>query len=213
VNPRRVRLLLIVGLAIGLLGVARRTDAVAAGHASSPAVAAILSAPEEAGGNEEKSETRELIFKTINFLILAGALAYLLRKPLGDFFGQRSAEIESGLEEGRKALAEAHARLSAVEEKLQRLDEEIAAFKATAQREMEAERQRMRETAEAEAQKLLESARARMETIARATKLDLKRFAAGEALKHAEAMIRGRLDDAAHRRLIDRFVAGLGVKN
>ena len=56
-----------------------------------------------------------------------GALAYILRKPLADFFAQRSASIRSGLEEGRKALEASQAQLKAVEEKLQHLEEEIAA--------------------------------------------------------------------------------------
>lgn len=211
VNLKGVWLLLIAILVLALTPVMGRTDA-GPRRQVSPA-AAILSAPPAAGGQGEQSETRELIFKTINFVILVGALAYLLRKPLSDFFTQRSAEIETGLAEGRKALAEAEARLSAVEEKLRRLGEEISEFKAAAEREMDAGRQRMREAAEAEAQKVLESARARMDTMARAAQLDLRRYVAGEALKQAEETIRGRLDDAGHRRLVSRFVDGLGARN
>lgn len=136
-----------------------------------------------------------------------------MRKPLADFFTQRSAEIGSALENGRKALAEAQARLSAVEEKLRRLDEEIAAFKAAAEREMDAERQRLREAAEAEAKKILDSARSRLETLTRAAKLDLKRYVAEEALTQAEQMIRARMDDATRRRLVEEFVAGLSSRN
>lgn len=166
----------------------------------------MLLAPPEEPAAEDKGETRELIFKTINFLILAGALAYLLRKPLADFFTQRSSEIQAGLEEGRKALAESQARLSAVEEKLRRLEEEIAAFKASAEREMDAERQRLRQAAESEAQKILESARARMETASRAAQLDLKRHIADQALMQAEQLIRDRMDDPTQRRLVRQFV-------
>ena len=169
----------------------------------------MLLAPPEAPAGEEKGETRELVFKTINFLILAGALAFLLRKPLAEYFTQRSSEIQAGLEEGRKALAESQARLSAVEEKLRRLEEEIAAFKATAEREMDAERQRLRQVAEAEAQKILESARARMETATRAAQLDLKRYIADQALTQAEQLIRARMDDPTRRRLVRQFVEKL----
>jgi len=172
-----------------------------------------LVAPAEASSQAENRETRELVFKTINFVILVGALAYLLRKPLSDFFAQRTAEIEAGLEEGRKALAEAESRLKAVEEKLRRLEQDIADFKSAAQREMEAERQRMRDAAEAEAKKIVESARTRMETITRAARLDLKHFAAAEALKQAEELIRARLDASTHSGLVNRFLEGLGGKN
>jgi len=170
---------------------------------------AMLVAPPEGAAEEEKGASRELIYKTINFLILAGALGYLLRKPLADFFSQRSAAIRAGLEEGRKALEASQARLSAVEEKLRRLEEEIASFKAAAAREMDAERQRLRQAAETEAQKILESARSRMDTMARAARLDLKHYAADEALKGAEQIIRARLDDAGRRRLVSQFVEKL----
>ena len=212
-NSKRCWLPTFLAITVALALMLSRAEAAQAPHFNGKSGPAMVVAPPEEGGEAENHATRELVFKTINFVILVGALVYLLRKPLSDFFAQRSAEIDKGLEEGRKALAEAEARLRAVEEKLRRLDEEIAAFKATAQREMEAERQRMRDAAEGEAQKILESARARMETITRAAKLDLKHFAADEALREAEEMIRARVDSTAQSRLVARFVYGLGTKN
>jgi F-type H+-transporting ATPase subunit b len=174
---------------------------------SSPGLAALLMAPPEEPADEGKAETKELIYKTINFLLLVGGLIYLLRKPMGAFFAARSAEIREGVEEGRKALAESGARMSAIEEKLRHLEEEIAAFKASATREMQAEHERMRLATVAETEKMLESARSRMDITTRATKLELRLFVANEALKQAEQMIRGRLDDATRSRLVQQFVA------
>jgi F0F1-type ATP synthase membrane subunit b/b' len=77
---------------------------------------------------------------------------------------------------------------------------------------MGAERQRVQQAAAAEAEKMLESARSRMETTTRAAKLELRFFIAGEAVKQAEQMIRGRLDDAMRSRLVNQFVAKLDVK-
>ena len=174
-----------------------------------PGLMAIFLAPPEGEAEESNAETKELIYKTINFLILVGGLAYLLRKPLADFFAQRTADIKGSLEEGRKALEASQARLTAIEEKLRHLEEEIAAFKISAAREMGAERLRMQQAAAAEAEKILESARSRMETTTRAAKLELRFFIAAEALKQAEQMIRGRLDDATRSRLVSQFVAKL----
>ncbi len=181
-------------------------------RASASMTPALLVAPPEGQEEESKSENRELIFKTINFIILAGGLGYLLRKPLSDFFKQRSGEIEKALEEGRAALAESQARLSAVEDKLKHLEEEIAAFKAAAAKEMEAETQRRRQAVAAEVEKMLETARARMDTTTRAAKLELRFFVAEEALNQAEQMISGRLDDATRRHLVNQFVAKLEAK-
>ncbi len=173
---------------------------------------AFLGPPPEGEAEESKGESRELIFKTINFIILAGGLGYLLRKPLSDFFSQRSSDIRKSLEEGRKALEESQARLSAVENKLKHLEEEIAAFKAMAAQDMGAERERRRQGVAVEVEKMLENARARMETSARAAKLDLTAFVAEEALRQAEDMIRGRLDEATRRQLVSQFVAKLEAK-
>jgi F-type H+-transporting ATPase subunit b len=180
---------------------------------SSKAVLAFWAVPPE-GESEEKesgSETSELIFKTINFIILIGGLGYLLRKPLAEFFVQRSGAIRAQLDEGRKALEASQARMTAIEEKLLHLEEEIAAFKASATRESEVERQNLRAAAAQEAEKILESARARMETSTRAAKLELRYFVAEEALKQAETLIQGRLDEATRNQLVSQFMARLDV--
>jgi F-type H+-transporting ATPase subunit b len=139
-----------------------------------------------------------------------GALAFVLRKPLADFFAQRSASIRKGLEEGRKALEASQAQLKTVEEKLLHLEEEIAAFKASAAREMEAERQRLKLAAAEEAEKILQSARAQTEAAVRAAKLELKSYAAAQAVELAEEIIRRRLDEAGRKKLVGDFLARVG---
>jgi F-type H+-transporting ATPase subunit b len=161
------------------------------------------------GEAEGKREGRELLYKFINFSLLVGALVYLLRKPLADFFAQRSASIRKGLEEGRKALEASQAQLKAVEEKLLHLEEEIAAFKASAAQEMEVERQRLKLAAGEEAEKILQAARAQTEAAVRAARLELKSYAAEQAVELAEAIIRRRLDEAGRKKLVSDFLAGV----
>jgi len=162
-------------------------------------------APE--GEEQGKKEGRELLYKFINLSLLVGALAYLLRKPVADFFAQRSASIRKGLEEGRKALEASQVQLKTVEEKLLHLEEEIAAFKASAGREMEAERQRLKLVEAEEAQKILQAARAQTEVAVRAAKLELKSYAAEQAVELSEEMIRRRLDEAGRKKLVEDFLA------
>ena len=172
---------------------------------------AAFSAPE--GGEEgEGHEGRELVYKVINFVILFGALFYLLRKPAAEFFAGRSASIQRSLEEGSKALEASQAQLHAVEEKLQRLEGEIEAFKGQAAREMELERARLRQAAAEEAEKILAAARSQIELAVRSAQLELKAFTAQQALALAEEMIRQRLDDAGRRRLVSQFVASLEAR-
>lgn len=212
--------ILLSTLALCLLGSAGRARASSpppqaerASTLSPQRALAFLAVPPE-GASEEKesgSETSELIFKTINFIILTGGLGYLLRKPLADFFVQRSGAIRAQLDEGRKALEASQERMSAIEGKLRHLEDEIASFKASALREAEVERQNLQAAAAREAEKILESARARMETSTRAAKLELRFFAAEEALKQAETLIQSRLDEATRTQLLSQFMARLDV--
>jgi F-type H+-transporting ATPase subunit b len=161
----------------------------------------------EPAAKEENSEApHELLFKVINFAILVGGLGYLLRKPLAEFFGSRSASIQKSLDDGRKALEASQAKIQVVEAKLKGLEAEIAAFRASALRDMEAERQRMQQAGAEEAARILESARAQTDTAVRGAKQELKNYATQKAITLAEELIRTRLDDSGRRRLVAQFV-------
>lgn len=198
-------------LALFLIGVLVNFGAVKA--ASAQITLAWGAAPEqEEQGKEAAEEKHELYFKIINFALLVVALGYVLRKPMAEFFAQRAAGIRKGLEEGRAALQESQAKFNAVEEKLRHLEEEIAAFKASAEQEMQAEHRRLREETAREAEKILKTARVRMDSATRAAKLELRVYTAQEALRLAEQMIRERLDDATRGRLVSQFIATLEAR-
>ena len=211
----------VLALCIGLLGLAdvAARSAEASGSPTSAQAAILagsvrglaattLSGP--ADGEGEAESNHETLFKIINFVILVGALGYVLRKPLAAFFAQRSDSIRKSLDEGRKALEASQAQLAVIEQKLGGLEEEIARFKADSAREMEAERERLRQTAAAEAERMLAFARAQIESAARAAQLELKAHAARQAVDLAEQTIRQRLDEAGRRQLVERFVRELG---
>ncbi|MFB3922054.1 MAG: hypothetical protein ACE145_10045 [Terriglobia bacterium] len=167
-------------------------------------------APEHQAAGEEPEH--ELLFKVINFIILAGGLSYVLRKPLADFFVQRSASIRKSLDEGRKALEASEAQLQAVEDKLTRFEEEMATFRAAALEEMKAEREHLRQTTAAEIEKMMASIRVQMEVAAKQARLELRLYGAQQAVEMARQMIAQRLDEAGQRRLVADFVARLEEK-
>jgi len=180
------------------------------GFAHPASARSLALAPAAEGKGQEPAH--ELLYKVINFALLAGGLGYLLRKPAADFFRSRSASIRKSLEEGRQALETSEARVRAVEEKLLHLEQEIAAFKASAEREMAAERRRLEQATTEEAARILEAAHAQLDTAVRGAKLELKNQAAQQAVTLAEGLIRERLDEPARRRLVNQFVATLEAK-
>lgn len=158
---------------------------------------------------EESGHSNELLYKVINFAILAGALTYLLRKPLSGFFAQRTAEIQASLEKGRKALEESGARLKQVEEKMNGLEAAIAALRAEAEQEEEAELNRLREAARAEAERIVANAQDEIEGAGRVARLELKRYAAEQAIRLAEEHLRQHLDKKQRTSLANRFLTKL----
>jgi F-type H+-transporting ATPase subunit b len=168
-----------------------------------PLAAALLQA------DQSGAESREKIYNIVNFLIVVIALVYFLRRPLSDYFSDRSDAIRQGLEEGRKALAAADARMAEVENKLKNLEKDVAAFKAESETAMVDERERLKQAAEAEGQRLMDFAQAQIESATRAAKGELKRYAAGQAVEMAEAMIRQRLDEPERRSLVAHFIRDL----
>jgi F-type H+-transporting ATPase subunit b len=181
--------------------------------AAPPHALAWAAAPEQQETeNEAAQENHELIYKIINFTLLVVGLGFVLRKPMAEFFAGRSESIRKALDEGRAALKESQARLDAVEEKLNHLAEEIVAFRASAEKEMQAERQRLTEETAREAEKILETARVRIDTATRGAKLQLQAFTAQRALELAEQMIRERLDEPSRQRLVSQFIETLGSR-
>ena len=150
------------------------------------------------------------VYRWINFAILVAGLAYVLRKPLGLFFSERNASIHKGLEEGRKALAAAEEKLHAVEARLQHFEDEMAAFRAAALKEMEEEHARMRQATALEAERMMDSVRVQMDVASKQARLELRLYAAEQAVEMAAGVIAARVDDARQQRLVRQFVDRLG---
>lgn len=159
---------------------------------------------------ESSGSSHDEFFKWLNFLIMIGALAYFLRRPLSDFFADRLDAIHQALSQGRRAVEVSEAKLGEIEGKLSNVQQEIAAFRADSEREMQAERERLKQSAQLEAQRILDFAQVQIEAATRLAKAELKKYAARQALELAEVLVRQRLDDPARQRLVGNFVAGLG---
>jgi F-type H+-transporting ATPase subunit b len=164
---------------------------------------------EESGGNSHEPSP---IYRWINFAILVAGLTYILRKPLAQFFSERTDAIRKSLDDGRSALAAAEEKLRAVEQKLQGFEQEMTAFRAAALKEMEDEHARMHRATEQEAERMMESVRVQMDVAGRQARLELRRFAAEQAVTVAEKVVAGRMDDARQTRLVSQFVDKLGAQ-
>ena len=119
------------------------------------------------GMNAEQSATA---FEVLNFVVLAVLVGWFLVKTLPKAFRDRSSPIQKHLVDARTATEEATARLSSVEERLCKLDEQIAAMQAQAEKDSARDEQRIKASVEEEKNKILAAAEQEIAaaTIARA---------------------------------------------
>lgn len=160
-------------------------------------------------GDEAAKETTRLIWESANFVILAGALGWLIVKKGGPALAARTQQIQESLAAGERAKKEADARAAEVSRKLANLETEIGALRADANQEREREADRIRRDAAAEIERMTRHADMELESAGKAARLELQRYAAKLALELAEKKIRERMTPEIQAELIGGFIHGL----
>ena len=143
----------------------------------------------------------------IDFAIIAGLIVWFSKSKLPAAFRGRTQSIQKSMQEAQKASAEANARLSAIEDRLERLDAEIAHMRAAADRDATAEDERIRAAAEEEKRKIIATAEQEITAAANLARRELKAYTADLAVNIAARNIR--LDPAEDKALVRDFAAQL----
>jgi F0F1-type ATP synthase membrane subunit b/b' len=143
----------------------------------------------------------------VNFGILAGFLVWATKKNLPGAFRSRTAAIQKALAEARSAGHDASQRLAEIEERLARLDQEIAEMAAAAEREAQQEELRIQAATEHDARRILESAEQEIAAVAKSARRDLAAYAADLAVALATKQIR--VDDSVDHALVEGFAKQL----
>src|SRR4051812_17081702 len=146
------------------------------------------------------------VWKWLNFLILFGGLGWYLRRPLREFLDSRARAIEEALANARQAKELASTKLSEIETRLARLDQEIIHLKEQALREAEDERTRILESAKLEAQKILNLARREIDGLQKSARLELKAHLASLAVKLAEERLQRSVGPEENKKIIQQFL-------
>ncbi len=134
------------------------------------------------GMNPEQAATA---FTVANFIVLAVLIGWFLLKTLPKTFRNRNTAIQKHLVDARSATEEASARLSGVEDRLGKLDSQIAAMRSQSEKDSALDEQRIKASVEEERHKILAAAE---QEIAAATTLahrQLQQYAAELAIEQA----------------------------
>jgi F-type H+-transporting ATPase subunit b len=143
----------------------------------------------------------------INFAIVVGVIAWLWNKNVPAAFRNRTALIQKSIEDARRASEDANRRLSEVEARLGRLDEEIRSMRALSEKEAAAEEERIKAAAAEDAHRIAESARQEIEAAVKSARRELTAYAADLAVSLATKQIR--VDVTADQALVRRFAQQL----
>lgn len=142
-----------------------------------------------------------------NFAVVAGGIAYLMKKYLPDAFRNRTLSIQRGMAEAQKTSEEAQRRLSDIETRLSRLDAEIASMREAAEREAASEEVKIRAAAEQDTRKIIESAEQEITAAANVARRELKAYAADIAVALAQQQLH--LDATTDQALVRTFASQL----
>ena len=134
------------------------------------------------GLNPEQAATA---FTVGNFLVLAVLVGWFLLKTLPKTFRNRTSSIQKDLVDARTATEEASARLSSVEDRLGKLDEQIAALRAQAEKDSTQDEQRIKASVEEDKQKILAAAEQEISAASALAQRQIRQYAAELAIDQA----------------------------
>jgi F-type H+-transporting ATPase subunit b len=164
----------------------------------------------ETGDANAANDHAKDIFQWINFAIVAGLLVWVFKSVTPKIFRQKANSISSAIKTATSAKEEAVRQLREAEAKLARLKEEVAELRAVAQRESQAEAERIRNLTMTDAEKVEAAAQAEIEAAERAARLELKAIAANLAVDGAESLLAKQLTPQTQESLVAAFVKSLG---
>ncbi|RMF97939.1 MAG: hypothetical protein D6734_01125 [Candidatus Schekmanbacteria bacterium] len=168
---------------------------------------------EEAGEAAHHVNVAKEIYKWINFLILAGALFFVLKKIVPEFFSARVENIKRTLEESRRAEKEANEKLKIAEEKIKSLNKEIEIIRANAKAAIEKEKKRILEEANEKIARIEEQNEQNIRQAIELSVKELKEEIIKQATVLAEDMIKGRITPEERKKLFNNYVKQLGEIN
>lgn len=151
------------------------------------------------GMNAEQAATA---FTVANFVVLALLVGWFLIKTLPKTFRNRSTFIQKNLVDARTATEEARARLSSVEDRLSKLDSQIAAMRSQAEKDSALDEQRIKAGVEEEKQKILTTAEQEIAAATALARRQIQQYAAELAI-----------DQAAHKLVVTAETDRLIVQN
>ncbi len=157
---------------------------------------------EHAGGGWVATDT----YRMLNFLVLAGFLYFVLRKPASQFLGDRIKGIQAQLKELELKKVEAEKRLAHYNDRLSTLSREAEKIVAQYRTQGEAARARIIAEAESAAAKLEDQARRNIEQEFKKARSLLEAEVLEKAIAKAQERLSKGITEADQDRLVEEYL-------
>jgi F-type H+-transporting ATPase subunit b len=150
-----------------------------------------------------------IVWKWVNFAILAAGLGYLIGKQAPAYFKGRTDEIQQALNEAKREIKDAETRAASIEARLAGVQSEVESLRSAARAEMSAEGERIRLETERQLKRVQNQATQEIELLTRASRSELRNYSAGLAIDLAEQRLRTGINADAQNGLVDGFLQDL----
>ncbi|MCC7459991.1 MAG: ATP synthase F0 subunit B [Proteobacteria bacterium] len=148
-----------------------------------------------------------------NFLFLAIALGFLLKKPLKGFMAERSDVIRQNVEESERLQQEALTMLKNYEGKLAKLDAEIKEMMDNARKEGEKEKAEILARAERMSVQIIENAKNMADRELLKQKDTLQRELMAKVIAEAMKTLKDKASEKDHKAFTTQFITQMEKQN
>ena len=178
------------------------------GSAAVLLLAGVAAASEAAGGHGgiTAEKLQDLLWRTVNFVVFAGILIYLVSKPAKKFFAQRSQDVATTLEEMAAKQAEFEAAVVAAEARLAAVAKERQGVIQQFIAEGEMEKAKILDKANQVAARIKEMAAFTIEQETKKAAQSLKEEVVGLATQMATDMIKEKATYADQQGLVEEYL-------
>ncbi len=164
------------------------------------------SAAEEGHGGIPSAKIWDLVWRTTNFIVLAGVLFYVLRKPLSQGLNNRRQNIAQTLSDLEEKKAQAEAGFKELEAKLADMEAERDRIMADYIRSGEDEKNKIIAGAQDMADRIKKQAEVTIQQEISKAKEELTREIAEMSASMAEDLVRKNINDQDQQRLVEEYL-------
>ena len=181
-------------------------------HTRTQILASSVAMAAEEGHAEKMTFLGDWLPRLVNFGIIAAIVIYFTRKPIRDFFKNRSAEIAKAMQESKEARERAIAALEAMDRKIKDVEAETNKLIAEAQTRGEKDRQAIIEEGKKVVADIQAQVKQGIDIEVQKAKTALAVEASLLSIDLAEGRIKEKISSQDHERIVKEYIAKMGGK-